>query len=48
MGKKWISQKGNLFISIFFEINEKVNFKQFAIMNAIILEKLFLILFLKS
>ena len=41
MGKKWISQKGNLFISIFFEINEKrVNFKQFAIMNAIILEKL--------
>ena len=23
MGKKWISQKGNLFISIFFEINQK-------------------------
>ena len=35
MGKKWISKKGNLFISIFFEINQKkVNFKQYAILNA--------------
>jgi len=35
MGKKWISQKGNLFISIFFEINpKKLNFKQYAILNA--------------
>ena len=25
MGKKWISKKGNLFISIFFEINQKKN-----------------------
>ena len=24
MGKKWISQKGNLFISIFFEMNQKI------------------------
>ena len=41
MGKKWISQKGNLFISIYFAINEKrFNFKQFAVMNAIILKKL--------
>ena len=41
MGKKWISQKGNLFISIFFEINQKsINFKQFAILNAFILRKL--------
>ena len=41
MGKKWISQKGNLFISIFFEINQKrINFKQFAILNAFILKKL--------
>ena len=23
MGKKWISRKGNLFISIFFEMNQK-------------------------
>jgi BirA family transcriptional regulator, biotin operon repressor / biotin---[acetyl-CoA-carboxylase] ligase len=35
MGKKWISQKGNLFISIFFEMKyKKVNFKHFAILNA--------------
>ena len=35
MGKKWISKKGNLFISIFFEINQqKVNFRQYAILNA--------------
>ena len=28
VGKKWISQKGNLFISIFFKLNEmKINFK---------------------
>ena len=34
MGKKWISQNGNLFISIYFAINEKkFNFKQFAIME---------------
>ena len=25
MGKKWISRKGNLFISIFFKIHEKKN-----------------------
>ena len=23
MGKKWISQKGNIFVSIFFEMNQK-------------------------
>ena len=41
MGKKWISQKGNLFISIFFEIDQKrINFKQFAILNAFLLRKL--------
>ena len=39
MGKKWISQKGNVFISIFFEINQKqINFKQYAILNAYILK----------
>ena len=38
MGKKWISQKGNLFISIFFEMNQKnINFKHFAILNALLL-----------
>ena len=25
MGKKWISKKGNLFLSIFFEIKQKKN-----------------------
>jgi len=35
MGKHWISQKGNLFISIFFEINQqRINFKQYALLNA--------------
>ena len=39
MGKKWISQKGNIFISIFFEINQKkINFKQYAILNAYVLK----------
>ncbi len=41
MGKKWISEKGNLFISIFFEINQrKINFKQYAILNALIIKNL--------
>mgnify|MGYP006161318473 CR=1 FL=1 len=40
MGKKWISQKGNLFISIFFEMNQKkINFEHFAILNAYLLKK---------
>ena len=39
MGKKWISRKGNLFISIFFEMNQKkINFKHFAILNAYLLK----------
>ena len=39
MGKKWISQKGNLFISIFFEMKyKKVNFKHFAILNAYLIK----------
>ena len=41
MGKRWISQKGNLFMSIVFEIDQKkINFKQFAILNALILRKI--------
>ena len=35
MGKKWISQNGNLFISICFEINQqKINFRQYSLLNA--------------
>ncbi len=41
MGKKWISRKGNLFISIFFKIHEKkINFRQFAILNAYLVKKI--------
>ena len=39
MGKKWISKKGNLFISIFFEMKYKdINFKHFAILNAYLIK----------
>jgi BirA family biotin operon repressor/biotin-[acetyl-CoA-carboxylase] ligase len=41
MGKKWISKKGNLFVSIFFEINQKkINFKQYALINAFLFKKI--------
>ena len=40
MGKKWISQKGNLFLSIFFEINlKKISLKQFTLLNVYVLKK---------
>jgi len=39
MGKKWLSKKGNIFISIFFRINEKkINYKQFSILNPYIVK----------
>ncbi len=41
MGKKWISLKGNLFFSIYFAVNKtRLNYKQFAILNAYILKKI--------
>ena len=41
MGKKWISNKGNLFLSIFFDISKKkINFKKFAIINAYLLKSI--------
>ena len=41
MGKKWISKRGNLFISIFFEMNQKkINFKHFATLNAYLLKNI--------
>ncbi len=41
IGKKWISKKGNLFISIFFKLqSDKINFKQLAVLNAFLLKKL--------
>ena len=40
MGKKWISQKGNLFLSILFEVNiKKINIKQFMILNTYLIKK---------
>ena len=40
VGKKWISKKGNLFISLFFKHDQKkINFKQFAILNAFLIKK---------
>jgi BirA family transcriptional regulator, biotin operon repressor / biotin---[acetyl-CoA-carboxylase] ligase len=39
MGKKWISKKGNLFLSIFFEVKpKKFNFKHYAVLNAYLLK----------
>ena len=41
MGKKWISQKGNLFVSIFFELKETLpNFKEFSLINPFIIKKI--------
>ena len=41
MGKKWISKKGNLFITIFFSMNKtKLDFKKFAVLNAYILKSI--------
>ena len=40
MGKKWVSKKGNLFFSIYFELKtKKINFKHFAILNAYLLKE---------
>ena len=39
-GKKWISKRGNIFLSLFFKFNQrKINFKQFAILNAFLVKK---------
>ena len=41
IGKKWISKKGNLFLSIFFDMNKKkIDFKKFAIINAYLLKSI--------
>ena len=41
MGKKWISFNGNLFITIFFELKKNMpNFKEFSVLNPLILKKL--------
>jgi len=41
MGKKWISKKGNIFLSIFFDMSKKtVDFKKFAVLNAYLLKSI--------
>ena len=41
MGKKWISKKGNLFLTIFFDISKKkIDFKKFAVLNAYLLQNI--------
>jgi len=41
MGKKWISKKGNLFFTIFFELSQKkINFKHFSILNAYLIRRI--------
>ena len=40
-GKKWISQKGNLFLSIFFQLKKKYPpFNEFSIINPIIISEI--------
>ena len=38
-GKKWLSFKGNLFITIFFKIKENINLKKITILNCKIIKK---------
>ena len=41
MGKKWISKKGNLFLTIFFDMTKKkIDFKKFAVLNAYLLRNI--------
>ena len=39
-GNKWISKKGNLFISIFFKVNNKLSLKKITTINLSILKKI--------
>jgi|TARA_B110000902_G_C14090318_1_gene506609 BirA family biotin operon repressor/biotin-[acetyl-CoA-carboxylase] ligase len=40
MGKKWISKKGNIFISTFFKVNfNKIKIESFLLINATIIKK---------
>ena len=38
-GKKWLSFKGNLFITIFFKIKDNINIKKITILNCKIIKK---------
>ena len=47
-GKKWLSFKGNLFISIFFKIKENINLKKITILNCKIIKKILFKYIIKS
>ena len=48
-GKKWISKKGNLFFSLFFKFDQnKIDFKQYAVLNAFLLKKVISKIILKK
>ena len=39
-GKKWLSFKGNLFITIFFKVKQNINIKKITILNCKIIKKI--------
>ena len=47
-GKKWISLKGNLFISIFFEVKRDISIKKMTIENCKVIKKTLLKYFKKK
>ena len=47
-GKKWLSFKGNLFMTIFFEINKNIKFKKIITLNCKIIKKTLLQYFKKG
>ena len=49
MGKRWVSKKGNLFLTIFFDISEKkIDFKKFAVLNAYLVKNILIKKFSKK
>ena len=47
-GKKWISFKGNLFMTIFFEIKKNIKLKKITVLNCKIIKKILLQYFKKN
>ena len=47
-GKKWVSFKGNLFVSFFFEIKKKINLKRITLINFNIIIITFLVINIKT
>ena len=41
-GKKWLSFKGNLFITVFFKVKQNINIKKITILNCKIIKKILL------